>query len=433
MNMKKTIIATLAAGAAAFAFADAATPPSVSGVTMEQASDRLVTIGYTLADGPAVITLDIQTNATENAAADDPGWTSIGGEAIWNAAGDVWKKVTGDGAHTITWRPVDTWPGHKITGNGARAVVTAWALDNTPQFMVVDLMAANTVNFYPGKDFLPKASFSQEGAAITNNPAFKGTKLLMRKIEAAGIPWMMGSDENEIGHAEGTSDRPNAEKLHQVTLADNYYIGVFELTVSQYALVNAGTLVTTLDAKAKSALNFNGLRGNNYGSDPGSGKFLYKLRDKTGIAFDLPSEAQWEYACRAGHGSGLWGDGSAILAATGTDSNLDRLGLYKKSGSSEGANGIAIAEVGSYAPNSWDLYDMHGNLIELCLDTYVEDISSNATGVPIVDGTDYVTRGGGRGYWAFRARSADRSKSFTKNVNSSPVLGCRVVCPVGIE
>ena len=73
------------------AFADGETPPppSVSGVTMTQANDRMVTIEYTLADGPAVITLDVQTNATPNAAADDPGWTTIGGEAIWNAAGDV--------------------------------------------------------------------------------------------------------------------------------------------------------------------------------------------------------------------------------------------------------------------------------------------------------------------------------------------------------
>ena len=99
----KTMTAILAAAGMALPSASFAAVPQVTGVTMTQAtSSRLVTIEYTLADAPAVVTLDVQTNANTSASAEDPGWTSIGGEAICNAQGDVWKQVTA-GARTITW------------------------------------------------------------------------------------------------------------------------------------------------------------------------------------------------------------------------------------------------------------------------------------------------------------------------------------------
>ena len=73
MNIKKTMVAmlTVSAGAALFAAV-----PEMSGVTMVQAPDRRVTITYALADAPAVITLDIQTNVTGSA------WASIGGQPL---------------------------------------------------------------------------------------------------------------------------------------------------------------------------------------------------------------------------------------------------------------------------------------------------------------------------------------------------------------
>ena len=84
--MKTLLSSTLAIAAVAASTATADPVPEVSSVTMAQsASSRLVTITYTLSNAPAVVTLDIQTNATPNAAADDPGWTSIGGAAVCNA------------------------------------------------------------------------------------------------------------------------------------------------------------------------------------------------------------------------------------------------------------------------------------------------------------------------------------------------------------
>ena len=182
--MKKLVITSVVAVTSAVL---AAAVPEISSATMAQASSRLVTITYTLANAPAVVTVDVQTNVTGDT------WASIGGDAVWNATGDVWKKV-GDGltegnsiSGTILWRPDHSWPDHKIADGGARAVVTAWALDNTPDYMVVDISAAaqpNTQTYYPAADFVPGG---------VSNGLYKTTTLLMRKIMAKDVKWTMGS------------------------------------------------------------------------------------------------------------------------------------------------------------------------------------------------------------------------------------------------
>ena len=229
----KPIKAICLAGAASLAtFAAADDTPVVSNVTMsQQQPGRLVTITYQLANAPAVVTLDVQTNCTENGAVK---WASIGGEAVCNAQGDVWKKVGTAGSTfngTIKWRPDLSWEGHMIAAGGARALVTAWSLDNTPDYMVVDISTAakpDTQRYYPAVEFLPGTVPGQKGA-ITNNPAYKTSKLVMRKIMAKDVEWTMGSTQTE-------SQRPSdiSEATHQVMLTNNYYIGVFEVTQSQW-------------------------------------------------------------------------------------------------------------------------------------------------------------------------------------------------------
>ncbi len=392
MNTLKHTIASLAVVSAS---ALPAAVPQVSNVAMAQDDGRRVTVTYTLSDEPAVVTLDVQTNAVADAAADDTGWTSIGGEAVWNAMGDVWRKVD-VGEKTITWRPDHTWPDHKIDGNRVRAVVTAWATNNTPDYMVVDLTgvpAEDVVRYYPGVDFLPKKNFAQAGAAVTNNPDYKTTKLLMRKIMARGVEWAMGAPKSvEMTQTSGDYNESN-ETPHLATLDSNYYIGVFEVTQRQYAYIagDMGRLSTfcfqndmfPVDGGANKmtsgGVDYNRLRilpettarstiptteqirEYSWPNDPCPTSVLGLLRSKTKLDFDLPSVAQWEFACRAGNGFGCWGDGSKVLN-TDVDSNLAKLGHYK------GNSGSEPAIVGSYRPNSWGLYDMHGNVVEFCLD-----------------------------------------------------------------
>ena len=439
----------------------------VTDVTMSQEiASRHVTITYVLEGGPAVVTLDVQTNCVIGTSTN---WASIGGNALWNAQGDVWKQVD-SGAKTITWHPSDTWPDHIVSERGARAVVTAWAANNTPNYMVVDLTdasAGDRVRYYPAADFLPKAGYESAGDSVVDNPLYKTTKLVMRKIMARGVEWTMGSEATELG-------RTGSETTHYAKLDGNYYIGVFEITQYQWALIatNSSTTAQYLTDGAMRPMTgvcYNEIRNTNdsnianatynWPADPAPGSFLGLLRTKTLMDFDLPSEAQWEFAARSGHGSGYWNDGSAILSQFAEDTNLSRIARYKDDGgyldgeeadaSCGPTNGTAI--VGAYAPNGWGLYDMHGNAGEWCLDFYEANIAttmdvsgklyagrlninpgnSAQTLSGSAGGNNRVGRSGSYLETANKCRSAYRVKLGANN--RYKYMGLRVVCTTPLQ
>ncbi len=449
------------AAASASALLMASDTPEVSNVSMVQASfGRQVTITYELVNAPngAVVTLDVQTNKTGAVTANDADWVSIGGEAVCNAQGDVWKKVP-QGSRTITWRPDKSWEGHKVelSEGGARAVVTAWALDNTPDYMVVDVSAAaqpNTQKYYPAADFLP--------GGILENPDYRTGMLVLRKIMAKDVTWMMGSTTLEGGAARNAT----REATHQVTLTNNYYFGVFPVTQAQWDLMQPSRLApsyyknvvdramrpveTVSYNEIRSSANHSANAAYNWPAAPNPNSFLGKLRTKTGIDFDLPSEAQWEFAARAGNGDTKWGDGSGVLN-NDADANLNQFGRYMYNGGKVqngtsyaqpaamcgATNGTAI--VGSYAPNSWGIYDTAGNVWEWCLDWFMESITAYGGNVNInpaapantlsgAAGTSRVKRGGSwsnaAGYCRPAFRDADVPTNYAIN------YGFRVICPV---
>ena len=168
-----------------------------------------------------------------------------------------------------------------------------------------------------------------------------------------------------------------------------------------------------------------------YPTDPNQGSFLGLLRTKTGLAFDLPSEAQWQFACRAGHGTGYWGDGSEIINSD-TDANLAKQGRYlrnagnTKKPSTNCSLSYGSAIVGSYAPNSWGLYDMHGNVWEWCLDFYASDITKLG-GAVNTSGTYRVQLGGSWYNPADRCRSGRRE--YDNPAKQGNNFGFRVMLP----
>ena len=121
------------------------------------------------------------------------------------------------------------------------------------------------------------------------------------------------------------------------------------------------------------------------------------------LTFRLPSEAQWEYACRAGT-TGAYHDGSACTQPEGNDPALDRLGWFSKN------SGGSTQPVGLKLCNNWGLYDMHGNVWEWCRDTmrgYTAEASVDPLG-PETSGASRVLRGGGWGNGAGGCRAACR-------------------------
>ena len=436
----------------------------------QEQTTRMVTITYTLADAPAVVTLDVQTNCVVGTVTN---WASIGGHALWNASGDVWKRVE-TGPHTITWQPVDTWPGHSIPDGGARAVITAWATNNTPDYMVVDLTDvpdADRFRYYPGADFLPRANFAQTGDPATGNPIYKTSKLLMRKIMARGVEWTMGAESDEWGYM------PSNELTHYARLTNNYYIGVFEITQRQWALVATNSTIaakyqTEGAMRPMTGMCYNEIRNtanettadptHDWPAKPALGSFLGLLRTKTGLDFDLPTEAQWELAARAGNGSGYWNDGSLIVGGgswTAEQAELSNLARYLCNGGRVGGvdpdescgptNGTAI--VGSYAPNSWGLYDTIGNAAEWCLDFYEADIATakDADGALYagrlnINPADSTLTLGGENANGLRVSRGGSYQSNPRNCrlayrlslvakNRYLYAGLRVVCTSGLE
>ena len=466
MNIKSMLcVATSALSTLLMASSDT---PEVSGVQMRQSSTgRKVTITYKLDSVPdgAVVTLDVETNKTGAATNDDADWVSIGGAAVCNAKGAVWRKVTpadadGNGDCMITWRPDLSWEGHKIelANGGVRAVVTAWALDNPPDYMVVDVSAAaqpNTQKYYPAADFLP--------GGLLGNPNYRTGMLVMRKVMAKDVTWMMGSTTLE------TQRNPSREATHQVTLTNNYYFGVFPVTQAQWDLIQPSRPAPSYYNNAADramrpveSVCYNEIRNSanasanaayNWPAAPNPNSFLGKLQAKTGIDFDLPSEAQWEFAARAGNGDTKWGDGSGILNSA-ADANFDKFGRYERNGgkvqngtsyvnpaaSCGAANGTAI--VGSYAPNAWGIYDTAGNVWEWCLDWYTDNISAYGGRVNIdpaapantlsgAAGSPRAKRGGAWNNAAGYCRPAFRDGDAPTNQYIN--YGFRVICPAELR
>ena len=404
--------------------------PEVNGVSMTQARDRTVTIAYNLS-GPAVVTLDLVTNSPA-------GWVSIGVENVMKVSGDVWKLVSG-GDHAITWHPDKDWTGNTVkpAAGGVKAVVTAWATDDTPDYMVVDIssgVAQKTVNFYPTERHLP-------GGLLGNN-AYRLTKIVMRRINAANVLWTMGSNFED-------GRNPATEAAHTVMLANNYYIGVFELTQGQFTEIvgcnmsgEAGFDDSPL--RPLNSVSYNKIRcapctkdgastylGGGWPNAPYAGSFLDLLRTRTGVAFDLPTEAEWEFACRSGTCEKQWNDGSVKSDAT-------LPGEWNRGKTS----GFASRPCGSFTPSKWGLYDMHGNVYELCHDWHQNDITAlggaanvdPANPLNCLDGTTgsgRVRRGGACHTAAGACSASIRNVSYPP-ANADVRWGYRLVCPVGL-
>ncbi len=173
-------------------------------------------------------------------------------------------------------------------------------------------------------------------------------------------------------------------------------------------------------------------------------KYCEWLAQKTGKPYRLPTEAEWEYACRAG---------TTTAYSFGNDpAKLDEYAWYKNNSPDEQHKKGTTHDVGTKKPNAFGLYDMHGSVMEWCLDHYKKDAYSTfakekLTLAPVLLPTDkrysHVARGGDWADDATRLRSAARRASEESWMKDDPqiprsiwwltkfdVIGLRVVRPV---
>ena len=310
-----------------------------------------------------------------------------------------------------------------------------------PLYLVIDLSGgANAMSY-------PVTKLMEAPAGGFNTDEYKTTKLVLRRIPAGSF--QMGCEDNEIGFV-GTEAVP-----HEVTISKPFYLGIFEMTQRQYELVTGAPqylmeisnfFTNTLCYQTRPMeMSGYGARGTMDPTEQVSEEtFLGKLTKKTAkISFDLPTEAEWEYACRAGTTSAL--NVGINLTSNNKDNTMSQVGryLYNGGGQSHGQNcstNYGTAAVGSYIPNAWGLYDMHGNMWEYTRDIYRGRKSFGST--PVIDPIgvysdvefdgmnvymyDYVCRGGGNANNAASCRSASRSSGPSDFLSGTG--GVRISC-----
>ena len=228
----------------------------------------------------------------------------------------------------------------------------------------------------------------------------------------------MGSPTTEAGRDTADAGRAaDREDEHNVTLTKGFYLGKYEVTQAQYEAVMIGN-PNSLSATPSNWPN-NPNRPVEQVSWDDAQVFLTRLNAQqsasipVGWTFALPTESQWEYACRAGTTTAYsWGN-----SITGTNANY---------GGFEGAF-TQTKNVGDYSANPWGFFDMHGNLMEWTADRFHADYP---TGNPVVDPTGAasgmfrVARGGSWGDGWAGQRSAMRHRFSTGNRNFD--MGLRI-------
>lgn len=407
----------------ALPFAASATP-AVRNVTITPcAGESRVEVAYELQGAPAIVTVDFLTNGV-----------SIGEAAFAGVWGDVNRKIQEDGSYAIQWRPDRDWRGNLAE---VTAVVTVWDPLSPPDYLVVGMEGSNDVRYYVSTNALPDGGLS--------NDIYRRYRMVMRKIPAKGVQWRMGAPANEPGQKtrEGvTTDTEESETPHLVMLSSDYYMGIYPLTFRQYVAILGwvgypANINTGDDRYPKDNISYNGLRGNGWpanGHAVEDGSFLARLRARTGVDFDLPTEAEWEYACRAGTPTGF-NNGLELTSMISTPS-LDPIAWYN---GYNGPNkpGNVMHAVGLLQPNAWGLYDMHGSIWEWCLDWVAGSdgiIGANTESVDpvgLATGTQRAIRGGCYATDAYKCRSGFRG--CKSPVTQDEFRGARLVCPVGLS
>lgn len=409
MRKKKWIVGLIAF--VGLAIAEAA--PQVTDVSVCETANEGIVVSFNLNED-AIVTADFMTNGV-----------SVG---VVDAGGDI-NMVVPSGNRRITWRPDRFFEHARVMASKELGVkLTVWPKTNPPDYMVADLMVPNVLQFYASSNDVPGG---------VSHRQYKTTKLLMRRIPAAGVEWRMG----KAGYSYGYD--------HYVKLSADYYMCVYQLTLRQAYCINKTSASSFSDVVDDywvlplEGISWRNMRGKADwpadGHEVGADGLIAGFRKWTGLELDLPTSAQWEFAARAGtSGDVWWGDDisdSKVKEMSNCASVLGR-----------------PVEVGCYPPNPLGLYDMYGNIIEECLDyccsgEVYKALYNNAPTIavsdpegPIADACNVKVSSGecvrvGRGGGFSDGTSSIRSHSVMgTNVHeykdSNRWIGYRLVCPL---
>jgi len=298
--------------------------------------------------------------------------------------------------------------------------------------------ADESVGLLPEKPVDGPAVQTQQGWMVPYETKIPGTEVTFRMIPIPGGEFVMGSPESESG-------RKDDEGPQRKVIVEPFWMGECEVTWAEYKLfmqlyrslkefetkrIRAVTEENRIDAITAPTPLYEPDFTFKFGDDPkqpavsmtqySAKQYTKWLSAITGQQFRLPTEAEWEYACRAGSSTAYsFGDDAALLG---------QYGWFVENSNDKGSKIVRQMK-----PNSWGLYDMHGNVAEWVLDGYAPYA---AQAEPFAAATDWVrtdkpdprvVRGGSWAFAADECRSASRLgsndqqwKEYDPNLPRSP-------------
>ena len=386
--------------------------PSISSVSASPRHNGDVRVRYTLGAEPAVVTFALY-DRTSGAKLD---------ESRYNVTTGAVNRLVQPGAAKFTFaNRTDVDPANLDVR------VRAWPTNCPPDWLVINLADKDAAPaYYANTNAMP--------FAVTDEKC-KTTHLVMRKIPAANVEFRLGSPDDAFGHAVGL-----AENLRWAVLSEDYYLGIYPVTYAQHNYAQAGTQNgTSYNRGHWSSDTFKDVRRDDWPVDhvmfaslrsymhesacPGTANaaftdykywprdgfelntnrttkcvctkypgtftpYLYAWRQNFGFCFDLPTSAQWEFACRAGTlGPGYWTrpvaqykDALVVNTQGATNCNwyaeLDDYAWNVNNSFDESVGAHVPHTVGLKKPNPFGLYDMLGNVAEYCRDICRDALAS---------------------------------------------------------
>lgn len=404
--------------ATAFAVLTALAEVTISGVSARQRWpwNNLVDVDFTVNDAPLGESYAVQVSAAY-------------GKGLGTAIAKTFETepIATGGVNRLVWNLGADYPDLKADDFSVTVTVTPFS-DATPIYLVVDLSGGSSAAKWPVR-YTTTPPAHVQGAT---NEACQLTELWLRRIPAG---------KDVLGHEDLVTTGVIHFPSHTAILTQPFYCAIFETTNKQFERMTGGYGATEThsadqfgEARPTTKYSHYSLRRRTWPTSASvSGGLIATIRMKTGLdGFDIPTEAQWEYACRAGTDGALYG-------------NLDEIGRHSGN-ASEGQEGSGSAVAGSYLPNAWGLYDMIGNVRECCRDRYSVNAAHNipkkgriytnplgptAEQVNASTKTRFSTRG------AWWGNSKDYHKAYfrggvTSDANSSyGATGFRLVMVVG--
>lgn len=288
-----------------------------------------------------------------------------------------WNKVTGASDYEVHYAqyPYDNPDTMKTIDVGDK---TTFSVDlSSGDSYHVAVKACDATGFY--------CSYSNiHTVIIPPFSTFKNSLGQEFKLLPAGT-FTMGSPSDELG-------RRSNETQHEVTLTKVFYMMTTEVTQAQWEAVMGSnpSYFSGCPTCPVEQVSWNDVQ-----------LYITQMNVRGEGIYSLPTEAQWEYAARAGSTTAFYN--GHITKPEGDDPKLDAIGWYSYNSDSK------THTVGQKSPNAWGLYDMSGNVYEWCQDWY-GSYSSSAVTDPTgpSSGLARVLRGGGWGNYARRCRSAFR-------------------------